>query len=30
VLAGVLGPMLYFGFPYVADLVTRGASGEQL
>src|SRR5262249_46679075 len=28
-LAGVLGPMLYFEFSYVADLATRGASGEQ-
>jgi AAA family ATP:ADP antiporter len=28
-LSGVLGPMLYFEFSYVADLATRGASGEQ-
>src|SRR6185436_3628601 len=28
-LAGVLGPMLYFEFSYVADLATRGASSEQ-
>ncbi|HXJ36942.1 MAG TPA: cyclic nucleotide-binding domain-containing protein [Candidatus Eisenbacteria bacterium] len=28
-LAGVLGPMLYFEFSYVADLATRGATGEQ-
>jgi hypothetical protein len=28
-LAGMLGPMLYFEFSYVADLATRGATGEQ-
>jgi AAA family ATP:ADP antiporter len=28
-LAGALGPMLYFQFSYVADLATRGATGEQ-
>src|SRR5262245_844709 len=28
-LAGMLGPMLYFEFSYVADLATRGAAGEQ-
>jgi ATP/ADP translocase len=28
-LSGVLGPMLYFQFLYVADLATRGANGEQ-
>jgi AAA family ATP:ADP antiporter len=27
-LCGALGPMLYFQFSYVADLATRGASGE--
>ena len=28
-LAGMLGPMLYFEFSYVADLATHGATGEQ-
>jgi AAA family ATP:ADP antiporter len=28
-LAGALGPMLYFEFSYVADLATHGAAGEQ-
>jgi ATP/ADP translocase len=28
-LSGILGPMLYFQFLYVADLATRGANGEQ-
>jgi AAA family ATP:ADP antiporter len=28
-LGGVLGPMLYFQFSYVADLATQGSSGEQ-
>ncbi len=28
-LAGTLGPMLYFQFSYVADLATKGANGEQ-
>jgi CRP-like cAMP-binding protein len=27
--AGVLGPMLYFQFSYVADLATKGSAGEQ-
>ena len=29
VLSGVLGPMLYFQFSYVADLATQGSNGEQ-
>jgi AAA family ATP:ADP antiporter len=29
VLSGILGPMLYFQFSYVADLATQGATGEQ-
>jgi ATP/ADP translocase len=28
-LSGMLGPMLYFQFSYVADLATQGARGEQ-
>jgi hypothetical protein len=28
-LCGVLGPMLYFQFSYVADLATQGSNGEQ-
>jgi AAA family ATP:ADP antiporter len=28
-LAGVLGPMLYFQFSYVADHATQGSNGEQ-
>lgn len=27
--SGLLGPMLYFQFSYVADLATQGAEGEQ-
>jgi len=27
--SGILGPMLYFQFSYVADLATRGTGGEQ-
>ena len=28
-LAGILGPILYFEFAYVADLATQGSGGEQ-
>ena len=28
-LSGILGPMLYFQFSYVADLATQGSNGEQ-
>jgi AAA family ATP:ADP antiporter len=28
-LGGVLGPVLYYQFSYVADLATKGSSGEQ-
>jgi AAA family ATP:ADP antiporter len=28
-LGGLLGPMLYFQFSYVADLATQGSAGEQ-
>ena len=29
IFSGVLGPMLYFQFSYVADLATQGSNGEQ-
>jgi hypothetical protein len=28
-LSGILGPMLYFQFSYVADMATQGSGGEQ-